>query len=197
MRTIDRKKTAERRQQILQAALRCFKKKGFHGASMSYICKEAKMSPGHLYHYFSSKEDLIEAIVEEDRKTANDRIKEVAETSNTLQTLIAGVHKLWQQKIGVGGALNAEITAEATRNKRIASIVIERNRYFRSILKAAFVAGQEKGHISTDIDPEGFASFFMGIAEGLTALAEADPGIDIAKVTETIQLTWKKTLSPE
>jgi len=196
MRTANPEKTAERRRQILTAALICFRKKGFHGATMSSICKEAKMSPGHLYHYFSSKEDLIEAIVDEDRKTADLRIKEISETTNTLDTLINGVHKMWEGKLCVGGALNAEIIAEATRNKRIAAIVMQRNQHIRSILTHTFKNAQAKGHIAKDLDPEGFAILFMGLAEGLTAMADADPNLEKDKVTKTIQMTWKKTLTP-
>ncbi|EFG4742194.1 helix-turn-helix transcriptional regulator, partial [Escherichia coli] len=45
-----------RRQEILAAAHRCFLRHGLQGASISMICKEAAMSPGHLYHYFPSKD---------------------------------------------------------------------------------------------------------------------------------------------
>ena len=38
-----------RRQEILAAAHRCFLRHGLQGASISMICKEAAMSPGHLY----------------------------------------------------------------------------------------------------------------------------------------------------
>ncbi|QYU68460.1 TetR/AcrR family transcriptional regulator [Leptolyngbya sp. 15MV] len=49
----------KRRRQILDAALRCFRESGFRGASVSDICKVAGMSPGHLYHYFPSKEAIV------------------------------------------------------------------------------------------------------------------------------------------
>ncbi|MBK1879700.1 TetR/AcrR family transcriptional regulator [Pelagicoccus mobilis] len=48
MRSVDPTLVSERRRQILEAALFCFREKGFHGASMSSICKKAQMSPGHL-----------------------------------------------------------------------------------------------------------------------------------------------------
>src|SRR5262245_63469351 len=63
---------AERRDQqmhrIMDAAKVCFVRFGFQGASMHQICAEAGMSPGALYRYFPSKEAIIEAIVENDRK---------------------------------------------------------------------------------------------------------------------------------
>ena len=64
MRKVDRAKYDEKRQHILEAAEGCFQRDGFRGASISDICAAAGMSPGHLYHYFDSKEAIIEAIFE-------------------------------------------------------------------------------------------------------------------------------------
>ena len=50
---------AERRAHILDAAGRCFAREGFHRATMQHIVREAGLSPGALYRYFASKEDLF------------------------------------------------------------------------------------------------------------------------------------------
>lgn len=63
-----------RRQQILDAAAECFRKSGFHGASMSEIAKSFGMSAGHIYNYFESKEAIIEAMVKRDLDQALERI---------------------------------------------------------------------------------------------------------------------------
>ncbi len=56
-----------RRHQILSAAARCFRERGFHGASVSQISKAAGMSAGHMYHYFENKEAIIlSEIVDQD-----------------------------------------------------------------------------------------------------------------------------------
>ncbi len=57
--------SATRRDQILQAARRCFARDGFRGTSMQQICAESSLSPGAVYGYFPSKEDLVMAIVEQ------------------------------------------------------------------------------------------------------------------------------------
>ena len=51
-----------RRRQILDAAMVCFRRRGFHQATMQEICSEAGISPGALYRYFGSKSEIIAAI---------------------------------------------------------------------------------------------------------------------------------------
>lgn len=53
-----------RRNKILDAAQRCFKKQGFHKTTLRDIAQEFGMSAGHIYNYFSNKEAIIEALVE-------------------------------------------------------------------------------------------------------------------------------------
>jgi TetR/AcrR family transcriptional regulator, transcriptional repressor of aconitase len=56
---------AARRRQILDAALVCFSRHGFHGTSMQQICDESGLSPGAVYRYFKGKEEIVRAIAEE------------------------------------------------------------------------------------------------------------------------------------
>ncbi len=55
----------DRREQILDAALRVFAKKGFAKATNKDIAREAGITTGLIYHYFASKEGLLKAIFEE------------------------------------------------------------------------------------------------------------------------------------
>lgn len=54
-----------RRRQILDGAAICFARNGFHATSMQDVLKEADLSAGAVYRYFSGKEELIAAIVGE------------------------------------------------------------------------------------------------------------------------------------
>jgi AcrR family transcriptional regulator len=56
---------AARRRQILDAALVCFSRRGFHQTSMQEIFDESGLSSGALYRYFKSKEEIVEAIAAE------------------------------------------------------------------------------------------------------------------------------------
>ena len=63
-----------KRRQIIDGASRVFLAQGFDAASMGAIAREAGVSKGTLYVYFKSKEELFEAIVEEQRRQQAEQI---------------------------------------------------------------------------------------------------------------------------
>jgi AcrR family transcriptional regulator len=54
----------DRREQIIDAAIRVFSQKGFSRATNKDIAREAGITPGLIYHYFESKEAVLKAIIE-------------------------------------------------------------------------------------------------------------------------------------
>ena len=52
-----------RNAEILQTAARVFNQKGFHATRIQDIADELGMRKGSLYHYISSKEDLVQGLV--------------------------------------------------------------------------------------------------------------------------------------
>jgi AcrR family transcriptional regulator len=54
-----------RRRQIMDAAVTCFARSGFHAATMQDIVAETGLSAGAIYRYFKSKEDIVAAIAAE------------------------------------------------------------------------------------------------------------------------------------
>jgi TetR/AcrR family transcriptional regulator, repressor for uid operon len=58
----------DRKNRILDAAERCFALTGFHKATMQDVATECGMSPGNLYRYFASKDDVVAGMAERDRE---------------------------------------------------------------------------------------------------------------------------------
>ena len=54
----------DRREQIIDAALRVFAQKGYSKATNKDIAREAGITPGLIYYYFESKEALLNALIE-------------------------------------------------------------------------------------------------------------------------------------
>lgn len=55
--------TQRRRDQIIEAAERSFRKRGFHATTLREIAAEFGMSVGHIYNYFSGKDAILEALI--------------------------------------------------------------------------------------------------------------------------------------
>ena len=69
-----RRSESSKRRQIIDGACRIFLQRGFDAASMGEIAREARVSKGTLYVYFKNKEELFEAIVEEQCQAQGEQI---------------------------------------------------------------------------------------------------------------------------
>ena len=67
----------EKRRVILDAAVRVFARKGFHASRVGDIAEEAGVAHGLLYHYFSSKDEVLETIFREHWTALLERIHAV------------------------------------------------------------------------------------------------------------------------
>lgn len=62
----------EKKKAIMDVALELFANEGFHGTTISRIAKKAEISKGLMYNYFTSKEELLNAIIDEGFKELTD-----------------------------------------------------------------------------------------------------------------------------
>jgi AcrR family transcriptional regulator len=64
----------DRRESILDAALECFVERGFHGTAIPQIAEKAAIAAGTIYHYFDSKEALVNALYRHWKSTVSQRV---------------------------------------------------------------------------------------------------------------------------
>src|ERR1700758_1602890 len=88
MRKVNQERFEEKQRHIREAALACFRRSGFHQASMADICTEANMSPGNLYRYYDSKEAIIAAICEEDLRQGTGRLEQLGGRPNLFEAML-------------------------------------------------------------------------------------------------------------
>lgn len=178
-RPLDEALREERRRQVLEAALECFRREGFRGASMADICQAARMSPGHLYHYFAGKEAIIEAIAEDDLARRLAEVERAAAAPDVLDALITfGVEtRDHATSGGLGGALRAEIAAEASHNPRIAAILVRFHGRLEARLGEVLAAAQRQGQVDPALDPALLAVVVGLMADGFHARLASEPGL--------------------
>lgn len=119
---------AARRQHILDAARACFSRKGFHAASMLDLQAEAGVSAGAIYVYFPSKDDIIEAITEENLRRVVVALTEVLERdpAPSLAAAITDVLKVVDAvAIGPTRGIAFDVWGESSRNETIGAMARE------------------------------------------------------------------------
>ena len=171
MRKLDPVKHEEKRRQILEVAEQCFLRDGFRGASISDICGEAQMSPGHLYHYFKSKESIVRALAELHLQRAASRFEEMTEKTDVLEAFLGEIDVWRKQKAKRNPALIHEVVAEASRNPAIAEILQRRTQVLRDMLAAFLREGQQRGQIDRQLDPELTAAVVLSLVDVIDGLA--------------------------
>ena len=116
--------SVDRRAQILDAAVVCFAKRGFHQASMHDISAEAGISVGLIYRYFENKEEVISAMAARHKN----EIQEVMERARQAPTLLESLEILFtahccENSPQIQSAFVVDLYAEASRNAQIADLV--------------------------------------------------------------------------
>jgi TetR/AcrR family transcriptional regulator, fatty acid metabolism regulator protein len=158
----------DKRRQILDAAVRVFARQGFHSTRVSDIADEAGVAYGLVYHYFSSKDEvlnelfserwslLLSAIEESDREGASPRAK--------LEAVAGFIVDSYRHDPELMKVIIVEVTRAANSFGR--THLPEIRRAYNSIAKIV-ADGQEAGVFRRDIDPTFASMSFYGAIEQL------------------------------
>lgn len=195
-RTLDLAKHQAKTQQILDAAWRCFVRDGFRGASTTDICREAKISPGHLYHYFPSKEAIVEALTENSLQSIASHFDGIAHEEDVVKSLLSRLHEGFGKPYRPSMLLNIEMLAEASRNPSIAKILQRYTQRMRGLLADRLRDGQKRGQVDRQLDPDLAATILIGLVDGVRGMAIKDPSLDTAKTVELLKSLMSRLIAP-
>jgi TetR/AcrR family transcriptional repressor of uid operon len=167
--------TAKRRKaQVLGAAVECFRREGFHRTSMSQISAAAGMRSGHIYHYFGSKEKIVEAIVEREHGELGQLIEDAKVAMQHTDAVSAIVEETLKSTVNYmdsdRAALKMEVLAEAARNPQIASLVQSSDAEIRGAFKALLDGEAQEIMSRTEI--------LSALVEGLSSRVLLNPKVD-------------------
>ena len=182
-------RTADRRAELLEAAVRVFAAKGFHASRVGDIANEAGVAHGLLYHYFRSKEELLETIFRETWRDVLDAVRSIEETDETARERLAGVAKIllraWRRDPDLVRVLVREVTRSSHLQRRIDEI----DQAFAG-LERIIARGQEDGEFRADVDPRMASYVFYGALEEILTgwvLGQLDDGDEqIALAEQTV-----------
>ena len=175
-----------RREAILDAAEQCFAASGFHGTTMQDICRAAAISPGALYGYFESKEDLISGIVERDRGKIADQLAALAEAPDLIQALSKLGEYYTIEEPQYKRVLCVEIGAEATRNEKVAKIFRSVDTFVQDSFTQLFERARQEGRIEPDLDAGTLAKLLCIIGDGMFWRRAVAPNFDAKAIMPAI-----------
>jgi AcrR family transcriptional regulator len=185
-----------RRRQIMDAAFACFRRRGFHQATMAEICAEAEMSAGALYRYFRSKAEIIGAISEEHRSEGDEAFTRLANEGGVIHALEWVAREFFVKFAQGDGSLIAEIIAEGIRDETMAQTLRNSDASSVALCVKALKVAQKNGDVDPKLDPEGAAATLFGAIEGIGLRRALMRDHDVEGATQQFRALAERYLSP-
>ncbi len=177
---------ARRRQQILDAAIACFARKGFHQTTMADIAAEAGVSDTLAYRYFSGKEALVRAAMRERSRSsaddlAHERGKGVEDFRALVDLLLSSGVRRFEHQPDIHTVLGVRFRswAEALENDDVRDEVLTRWRHHIDVAEGLITRAQQQGQITAALDAPSVARVMLAMHDGLDLQAMLDPDIDL------------------
>ena len=157
----------DRRVQILDAAIVCFAKRGFHPTSMHDISAEAGISVGLIYRYFENKEAVIAAMADRHKNQIQDLLQQAAQAPSLLESLeiLFTAHCCEEPKLQ--SAFVVDLYAEAARNPKIAGLVLDVVDTAMDGVTDLIGRSPEGQAASTGLKPNELSELIFAVARGM------------------------------
>jgi TetR/AcrR family transcriptional regulator, transcriptional repressor of aconitase len=172
-----------RRRQIVDAAYRCFARRGFHQTTMRDIYQEAGLSPGAVYHYFDGKDEIIQASFDLDLRRSHDLLAAAKESSDPLGALTDLVeffyHGLAEAAALGAGSVNVQGWGEALVNPPLLGTIREVMDTFRDALAEVIRRAQKAGQLDPSVDPTAMSQLLLSLYYGLELQKAMYPDLDV------------------
>jgi TetR/AcrR family fatty acid metabolism transcriptional regulator len=154
----------EKRRLILDAAVRVFARKGYHSCRVGDITEEAGVAHGLLYHYFKSKEAVLETVFRETWTEVLDAFRVVEASDDPpreqLRHVAAILLRAWRRDPDLVRVLVREVA----RSPQVQSKVDELGEAFKAIERIV-ARGQKEGAFRSGLDPQLLSWIFYGAIE--------------------------------
>ena len=156
----------DKRQQILNAAVRTFARKGFHETRVSDIAEEAGVAYGLVYHYFTNKDEILTSIFQNSWTVFVEVLKMVEGEPSGLRAQLESIFSFLLETYRDHPEMMQVIVLDLTRSPRFLekrNLVLFREAF--AILERVIVRHQESGAVRTDLDARIACTLILGSME--------------------------------
>ena len=192
----------DRRNQILDAAVATFSRNGLHQTTIEDIRLEAGLSRGAVYHYFKSKEDIIDAIRGRSARQAEAIYISQTEADDAESVLLGLIDSTVSSMVSPASVdanrLAMFLWAESLVNKRIMDGQMPAFKPYLAVLAESVSNAQAEGKVDPGLDPQATARLIAGAVMGLQLQLCWEPDIDIdaSRAALTSMLTGRFSQTP-
>ncbi|TML55887.1 MAG: TetR/AcrR family transcriptional regulator, partial [Actinobacteria bacterium] len=156
----------DKRRLLLDAAVRVFARKGYHAARVGDIAEEAGVAYGLLYHYFSSKEEVLRDVFRETWRALIATIENVERAGDSPREQLRKVAEILLRSWRREPDLVRVLVLEVTRSQLLAGEMDEIVASF-SAIQSIVERGQADGSIRSDLDARLASYVFYGAIDEL------------------------------
>jgi AcrR family transcriptional regulator len=174
-----------RREQILDAAMALFCEKGVRGTSVREIARSVGVTEGLLYHYFSSKGDLVAACWAERSWKQHIELMVPQAAERPLRDALRSLLTDMMRGIHQSGALVRMQMAEMLQDADLAGAVGAQSASGRQIIADFVAERQRRGEVRPDVDPMTLAWLLLGYVHTIFLLAGRVCGPEWDALVET------------
>jgi TetR/AcrR family transcriptional repressor of uid operon len=193
----------DRRFQILEAALVCFAKRGFHQTSMHDISGEAGISVGLIYRYFENKEAVISAMAARHKEEIQQMLERARQAPSLLESLeILFTAHCCENEPRLVSAFVVDLYAEASRNPHLADLTRDVLETAMAGVRDLIARAPEAQNRGSNLTPDDLAELIFAVARGMLMLDVLRPHEMTAAERRTRQLEvtrrlWRLLFKPE
>lgn len=183
--------SAERRAQIIQAAMACFTRKGYNNTTMDDIVAESSLSKGTLYWYFKSKDDLFASALTSVLMDAGEKafvtLEQCATASDKLRAIAQIAANLSREVEGFFG-LVLEFWASSPSREEASQAWIGMLVQYKDLVTEIVKEGVRDGEFRP-VDVEQLVWAMMAAYDGLAAYAMLIPDVDVDRAGDVFVKT--------
>jgi AcrR family transcriptional regulator len=187
---VSKEYSAARRQQIIDAAYRCFARKGFHQSTMRDIYEEAQLSPGAVYNYFSGKDAIVQASFEGDSQRSAAIFANAMASDDPLQAireLAAFFFTGLESAAALGaGRVNVQSWGEALVNPVLHETINGVQQTVLGQVGQLARRAQEYGQIAPDMDAQAIGRVLLALYYGLELQMALDPDVNVNNYAKAV-----------
>jgi AcrR family transcriptional regulator len=190
-----------RSSEILDAAVVCFARSGFHKATMRDIVRESGLSAGAIYNLFSSKQEIIAAIAarrhDEERRLFEEALKQATVAKSLKAIRDHFLSELNSPKQRLRRRVTVQLWAEAQHDSTLQKVARDTFAKPHTLLRDLLTDWQHRGEIARQMDADAMARFLIAAFHGLVLQSEWDERLAIKPLLDIFDVLLVAATRPE